>query len=327
MTQNRRDVIKSSIAITLLTVSKASAQGARPRKIGIVHSTGFVSEFEACFLQGLYEGGWEKHPAATPKKPVNILIKTARGQYGPGPGGHKGLRKAISDHGQVDLIVAAGGLVSQASANEELTSSPWPFVYLSGRVPPIASKDGKFCGVVLNTSARYPNAVSMLPDVDGAWLVQNFNSETKNAEETDWRNNIGNTNIFRFFEPPPQQNDENLYLSEVNRLRTLKPTPTGVVLSHDPYFRATASTLKTAMANLGVPICYPFKEFNPSGRDFLLPNGAPLSSIDASDRTNAYFQLGDRAADVLNNAIDEDHPIPRTQLQSKIWNGAAWVAF
>jgi hypothetical protein len=55
MNQNRRDVMKSSIALTVLTVSKASAQTAAPRKIGLVTSTRLKRNDDPmdCFLKGL----------------------------------------------------------------------------------------------------------------------------------------------------------------------------------------------------------------------------------------------------------------------------------
>src|SRR5262245_62959125 len=104
MTQNRRDFINSSIAVTLLTISKASAEGGQPRRIGIV-STGFNDEFEACFLQALKNNGWEKRP--TTLKPI-VVHGPINAPYG-GSTGHSELRKAVRTHVRgngVHLVVA-----------------------------------------------------------------------------------------------------------------------------------------------------------------------------------------------------------------------------
>jgi hypothetical protein len=333
MTQNRRDFISSSIAVTVLTVSKASAQGGQPRRIGIV-STGFNDEFEACFLQALKDGGWEKQP--TSLRPI-VVPGPINAAYG-GSTGHSALRNAVlahvTTHG-AHLIVAAGGNVTQASAWEALINIKRPFVYLSGRIPQTPMPPpppGKYCGVILNTSAQYRDAVKKFGrlgiDPSAVWLVQNRNSEQTflDGEYNDWVLQIGNTNRFLFFNPPPQANNAAQYPSEVSKLRSLSPTSKGVVVSPDSYFRLTAEAFMNAMNSVSprIPICYPFKDFNPSSPDFPLPNGATLSSANSSDQSNAYYQLGDRAADVLNNSTIAN-PIPSLQLDSKIWDGSAWA--
>jgi hypothetical protein len=81
--------------------------------------------------------------------------------------------------------------------------------------------------------------------------------------------------------------------------------------------------MKTALGT-NVPICYPFKDFNPSSPDFLLPNGATLSSSTTTDPNTAYFQLGIQAATVLNNS-SSGNPIPTNSISSKTWNGMSWA--
>jgi hypothetical protein len=334
MTQNRRVFINSSIAMTLLTMSKASAQGGQPRRIGIV-STGFNDEFEACFLQALKDDGWERQP--TSLRPI-VVPNPINAPYG-GSSGHSGLRNAVRAHVTTNgahLIVAAGGNITQASAWEELINIKRPFVYLSGRLPETPTPPpppGKYCGVILNTSPQYADAVKKFVglgiDPGAVWLVQNRNSEEAflDSEYKDWVLKIGNTNRFLFFNPPPQENKAAQYPSEVNKLRSSSPAPQGIVVSPDSYFRITAGAFTNAMNSISprIPICYPFKDFvNPSSPDFLLPNGATLSSANSSDRNNAYYQLGGRAADVLNNSTVAN-PLPQTQLDSKIWDGSAWA--
>src|ERR1700730_15927071 len=100
MTQNRRDFIKSSTAVTLLTVSSASAAPAT-RTIGIFHTTQISPEELACFQAGL-GSDW------TPDKKGE-----AKGKYG-GSVGYSELSKYIKDN--VDVFVAAGGVTSQVFA-------------------------------------------------------------------------------------------------------------------------------------------------------------------------------------------------------------------
>src|SRR5436190_9457938 len=129
MSQGRRDFIKATTtAITLLTVSKASAETAT-RLIGFVHSTQLGNEASQCFLEGLKYAGWQQGSAS---KPIRLIPKEANAQYG-GTHGHAAIRALVRQHGRVHLIVAAGGVASQRSALEEL-SGPIPFVYLSGRI-------------------------------------------------------------------------------------------------------------------------------------------------------------------------------------------------
>lgn len=326
---NRRDFIKSSAAITLFTVSRASAQPVIPRRIAFVHSTAFDAELLDCFWKGLSFAGWERPPTAQ-KSVLPVAsnpIKEARGQYNGAdrPGRHAPLRALVRQHGRPHLIVAAGGLISQASAREELNRVAVPYVYVGGRPP--TTTDAKSCGVILNGSAQFNAAVTALNvPRSGVYLLQNNNSEMADDEAGQWRQAI-NSNVFRFFDRSPFQNDSNIYDTEVTRLSRANPPPTGVVVSSDPYFRLTAGAFTNAMANLRVPVCYPFKDFNPSQPNILLPNGAKLSAPSSSSepeiRMTAYCQLGLRAGDILNNSTDTN-PVPTTPRRSVSWTGSNW---
>jgi len=244
----------------------------------------------------------------------------------------------VKQHGRVHLIASAGGVAAQRSALEEL-SGPIPFVYLSGRLPappdlPSSSGDGKYCGVILNTSGQYGDALRSFARLgvasDDVWLVQNYNSDMTQEEWLEWPSISNNNNRVRFFEPQPPpplrpiNNNEALFRSEVTRLSTLTPAPKGIVVSSDPFFRSKANEFTTAMSALRVAICSPFKDFPRSGNDFMLPGGATLSSSNIADTNTAFYQLGLRAADVLDNSTAAS-PIPATPRVSKKWNGTAWV--
>src|SRR5260370_42102924 len=95
MSQNRRDFIKSSTAITLLTVSSASAAPAT-RNIAIFHSTRVSDQDLRCFQAGLGSSNtWQAS-----------IVKSgeAVGPYG-GSHGHDVLRSFIRGK-HVHLIVA-----------------------------------------------------------------------------------------------------------------------------------------------------------------------------------------------------------------------------
>jgi hypothetical protein len=327
MTQDRRNFIKSTTALTFITVSKASAQ--QSRTIGIFHSTQFDQEPLDCFKAGLASVGHSWQPTYNNEG-------EAKGQYG-GSHGHSALRGFIHNK-HVDLIVAAGGVASQMSALEELVNIP--FVYLSGRAPtpPSSTANGQYCGVILNTSAQYSNAFASLGiSADDVWLIQNYNSDMTPGELADWGYKRYS---FRLFESSPSSPIDNpnpnstpavqtAFANEWARFARLYPgvQPKGVIVSSDPYFRLTAQSFKSAMKTaLGtnVPMCYPFKDFNPSSPDFLLPKGATLSSSTTTDPNTAYFKLGIQAATVLNNS-SSGNPIPANSIPSQTWNGMSWV--
>lgn len=356
MLRTRRNFLSASIAV--LTVTKAAAQRRplapppTPRRIGIVSTITFDLEFRACFLAGLADNnGWQ---LASPTKPIAFPTPfgghnpgEADGKYG-GTHGHTVLRKLINDHtqgqGGIHLIVAAGGLTTQAAAFEELQGGLIPFVYLAGHFPPSlplplpagakAPPPGLYCGVVLNISELHAGAADALAKKGatkaGIWLVENGNSDMAALECSDWQRDVNN-NCFFFFNDPKIDNPDpstarSTYLNEVLKLKAQNPTPTGVVVSSDPYFRTTAPDFAFAMTTLmpGVPVCYPFADFSPSGSNILLTNAPVLSTPTATDANNAYFQLGKRAADVLNNSTDAT-PMPASKLTSKMWDGSKWV--
>src|SRR5437660_350576 len=102
MRQNRRDFIKSSTAVTLLTVSSASAAPAT-RNVAIFHTTRVSDQELRCFQAGLgSSNNWHASLAKAGE---------AFGQYG-GSHGHDVLRGFIRGK-HVHLIVAAGGVSSQ----------------------------------------------------------------------------------------------------------------------------------------------------------------------------------------------------------------------
>jgi hypothetical protein len=314
----------------------------------MVSTITFDLEFQACFLAGLADNnGWQ---LTSPTKPIGFPTPAgghnpgqADGKYG-GTHGHTVLRNLINNHtqghGGIHLIVAAGGLTTQAAAFAELQGGRIPFVYLAGHFPPplqpgaSAPAPGLYCGVVLNTSGLHAGAADALAQQGaaraGIWLVENGNSDMAVPECGDWHRDVNNNCFFFFSNPkidnPDPSNARSAYLNEVLKLKAQNPAPTGVVVSSDPYFRTTAPDFAFAMTTLmpGVPVCYPFADFSPSGSNILLPHAPALSSSTSTDPNNAYFQLGKRAANVLSNSTAAS-PMPATKLASKMWDGSNWV--
>jgi hypothetical protein len=331
MTQNRRDFIKSSAALTFLTVTSASAQVAR--RIGIFHSTKINDQEMACFMHGLgSSANWT---------PSTVKKGEAYGAYG-GSRGRRVLHRYID--GNVDVIVAAGGVTSQMAALEALPHLPIPFVYMSGRAanPPSSTANGKYCGVILNVFAQYTNALNNtnftsvgIQGKGDVLLIQNYNADMTPDELKEWGYNYPS---FRFFESavpinnpdPDADNSANIQAAfdkEWVRFSRLNlPRPKGVIVNPDPYFRQTASdfiaALKRALPN--IPVCYPFSDYSLSGSDFLLPSAPTLSSSTATDPNTAYYQLGMRVNAVLNG-LSMGNPIPPNPIHSRIWNGQQWA--
>jgi hypothetical protein len=276
MNPNRRDLVKSSIAITFLTVSKASAQS--NKTIGVVTTIKLKRPDEEwqCFVAGLNADGWYETWGGA--KHVILHDPTgAGGNYG-GSFNTNFLRGLIAGHGGVDLIGVVGGVISRVAASQELTNIP--YVYLSGMAPSDPSTSpptplptaiaGKYSGIILNIPALYAAARTALSSShpENVWLVQNNNSGMTPAETCAWRDGFTSDRDFRFFEPapgappPPPDNNASQFGTEVGKLtaKMAGTNPTGVVVSPDAFFRMEKTAFTTAMTSgLNVPICYPLR--------------------------------------------------------------------
>jgi hypothetical protein len=340
MTPNRRDLIKSSIAITFITVSKtASAQ--QPKKVGIVSTIRLQKTDEEwlCLVKGLNYGGYQL-TGGGPLKHVDLHDpQGVDAKYG-GSHGTNDLKTAFNGFNNVDVIGAVGGVISRVAASQVLTSIP--YVYLSGMAPsdpsttpstPLpTSVAGKYCGIILNTPALYPNARTALSsNAANVWLVQNYNSGMTKDELAAWQNGFRNDRDFRFFQPASASNPiDNVaanFPTEVAKLKaTMGTNVTGVIISPDAFFRwqhpLFTSAITDPTSGLGVPICYPFKDYSLGTNDQLLNGGAVLSipitstTTDPEVQATAYCQFGMLVALMLDN--------PSVLIASKKWAGA-WV--
>jgi hypothetical protein len=318
MTQNRRDFIKSSAAVTLLTVSNASAAPAA-RKIGVFHTTQISDQEWECFEAGLGSTTWQLKKEGE-----------AKGQYG-GSHKHSVLENYIKKE-NVDVIVAAGGVTSLVAASDALSAIGIPFVYMSGRAanPPSSAANGKYCGVILNTS-QYDGALTKMGfNKSDVLLIQNYNSDLTRGELIAWGYNNPSFRFFESSEPidNPDPNDNTAvqkgFNQEWERFARIYQQPKGVIVNADPYFRFTAQLFKAALQQAlpDIPVCYPFSDYGSfTSPDFLLPGAPTLSSSTTNDTNNAYYVLGARVADVLNNS-SSGAPIPAHKIDSMIWDGS-----
>jgi hypothetical protein len=334
MNLNRRDLVKSSIAITFLTVSKASAQ--IQKTIGVVTTIKLNRNDDEwqCFVAGLNQDGWYETGGGS--KHVIFHDPTgAEGKYG-GSFNTSFLKGLIAGHDGVDLIGVVGGVISRVAAAQQLTNIP--YVYLSGMAPSDSSTSpptplppaiaGQYSGIILNIPALYAAARMQVggSSPGNVWLVQNYNSGMTPAETFAWQNGFRTDRDFKFFDPAgahtSPNNDASQFGSEVAKLITkMSGTVSGVIVSPDAFFRWQKTPFTTAMTSgLNVPICYPFKDYplrTTPVTDQLL-KGSPALSIDPNGanpndvQQTAYYQFGYLAGQFLDN--------PNTLQPAKTWN-------
>src|SRR5262245_8858776 len=193
MKGSRRDFIKTSTALSVITVTRAVAQ-ADPKKIALVVTTNKKDKHEAAMLRALSDYRWH------PRHPDD---KHANGKY------DKIKDDAKDVYDKVDLIVAAGALpaaIAVATVLKEQKSST-PFIFLIGRYPQSASGDdadaadlfnskNKAGGVDMNVPAQLENNFKQLRDdhgvsIDKVGLILNRSNPFSIPELTAWQGITG----------------------------------------------------------------------------------------------------------------------------------------
>jgi hypothetical protein len=319
MKESRRDFIKASLAISVITVSRATTQPAQaaaagPKKIALVVSTKKKDNHEAAFAQALSNFHW--HPVHNDKH--------ADGDY------DKIKPDAKDVDGQVDLIVAAGGLpaaIAVATALKEDSSST-PFVFLVGRYPQSASGDdlaaaglfnssNKAGGVDQNVPAQNENNFKLLRDnhgvaIDKVGLIVNDKNPITTPEVTAWKNitDSGKQPDARFIYHLASNDASGLKKLFDDIRNTKPPPPDGIIVSSDAYLRSLGNVdfdkqLRDPATGGGkFPgwVCYPYKEYVlASGANSVYSPYTPdLATAAATDQNTAYWQLGLKAVDALN---------------------------
>jgi len=274
-----------------------------------------------CLKRGLKDNNWDPG-SATP--PVTIPGAGEVGGNYNGTYKHDSLKQAIKNLGTVDIVVAAGGLVSAMAASEQLASDN-AFIFMAGSLPASGTITHSAGGVVLNTIAQNDDRrTKMLPalkpgiDTSNVFLVQNYNSEMTQLEKNAWFNP---ENVFPFFN---QRNNSPDFSMDIKTLGMKNPS--GLVVSADPYFRMYRKLFTKQLKTLNIPVCYPFKEFvdeAPAGSvcNWLGPTlGIDLIANPAPTQTEimatAGWQLGKKVASFLTNP---------TSVGNVQWDGTMWI--
>jgi hypothetical protein len=351
MKESRRDFIKTSAALGVLSVTKASAQAAlQPavaKTIGFVVSTKDKANHIAAFLQALNDGGWE---AAGQK--ASVFWLSAEGEYGPM---HDELKNHAKRHlaRNVNMIVAAGGLpaaVAVAAAIDE-NNATTPFIYLIGRRPtsntgddvdaaPLYKSNYKAGGVDQNLPALNKENLQLLKThgvaIDKVGLIVNDNNPITKPEVTAWKN---------LSDPVSSQNPDPKFIFDLQgeneqslpvllkKIRDVSPQkPDGIVVSSDPYLRSVGADFDAQLrapagGNFTGWVCYPYKEYldPPASAQSIQSTSTPaLATEDPTDLNTAYYQLGKKTAQVLDQLKANPHAQPDAGVV--MWDGMKWCS-
>jgi hypothetical protein len=290
--------------------------------IAIVTSTSFGGSNKDCFKAGLASALSSQH------QPTILDPFESDGSYSDL---RQLVRKAVNNNPRPDLIVAAGGLEMAQAAAWELQEQDPKFIFMSndaleGRA--VALAGGANINAPGEDAARKALLKSKYPNVQDAsmYLVVNNNSPMWPNDAKNWPP----ARVARFFDgvPNPRKNEQttdadNHFIAEFDQLAQRKPTPTGLVISADPYFRYWRTAFAIALAEkIPVPVCYPFQEFvDVSARTANKGNSIALdkpplnNSSDPGDQTTAYFQLGRQVGKFVAGTAD---------VGVVTWNGSEW---
>jgi hypothetical protein len=351
MKASRRNFIHTSAAFGVLSVTKAGAQPAtraRPltasaKKIGFVVSTRDQPNHLLSFLQALSDKGW----GPTAAKKASLFWASADGQYG---SAHDALQKHAKKHirqHKVDMIVAAGGLMTAIAVAKSLNAigpANLPFVYLIGRSPTAADSNAadffqsrfKSGGVDQNIPALNEQSFQQLKNksgnvvtVDNVGLIVNDNNAMSNPEVALW---TANGHKPSFVYQVQGENDKQVSML-FQKIKSASPQPAGIVVSSDPYLRSVGPDFDTSLrdangGNFSGWVCYPYQEYldqdppanNQSIKSDFTP---PLATDDPTDQKSAYYQLGLKAGAVLDALVA--NPGTKPDVGILTWNGSSWA--
>jgi hypothetical protein len=312
MKESRRDFIKASLAVSVITVSRATTQAAPAKKkqIAFIVSTKKKDTHEAAFAQALSTFHWD---------PDHPNDKHEDGDYAKIKGDAKNLAK------QVDLIVAAGGLpaaLAVATALKE-DKSDTPFVFLVGYYPQSAGGDlddlftssNKAGGVNQNVPAQNENNFKLLRDdhgvaIDKVGLIVNDKNPITTPEVAAWKNiTDSGKNPNPDFIYHLKSNDATGLKTLFDDIKNTKPgPPDGLVVSSDAYLRSLGNDdFDKQLRDAGGGkfsgwVCYPYQEYvAATGANSVYSRSTPqLATLYPTDRNTGYWQLGQKAVDALN---------------------------
>jgi len=279
------------------------------KTVAIVTSITFGGDNEACFKKGLL---------ASLKTPPNILPPLqANGNFNDA-GLRALIRSAANNIPKPDLIVTAGGLTTAIAASAELGQADPKFVFLSGDTLPGGHPTALAGGVNMDNPGQDQLRRRKLTDPPFSvppgkiYLVVNSNGPMSVKDANNWPP----AKVARFFDGVPNPTDPTAaFDNEFAALQKRTPTPEGLVISADPYFRLWRTAFTAALGRiLPIPVCYPFEGFidaiNNQPNKPNIGNSIALDQPNLNNPTNdddpntAYFQLGKQAGRFLDTAAD-----------------------
>jgi hypothetical protein len=260
--------------------------------IRIITSAKFSTQMSDAFKAGLADAGRS-----------GDVINTAEidGAYDDGDGvtgTHQELYDAMTSAdgtANVDLIIAAGGLLAAHAANKKIQNKP--FLVLFGESPRFVLDNDLYCGgvnldMVSQTIARHDFIVSRYSiAADRVCLIWNSNSKIGRFERKAWKRNHN---------WPAEEVATNSEAAITTAFTNAKAKGDAVVVGGDPYFTAHMNAVVAAAndsATKQLKVCYPFGMYKNA-----TPSPKPkVSMIYGSDLEYAYRMVGRKAGAVLDN--------------------------
>jgi hypothetical protein len=344
MTNTRREFIKGSLALSVMTVSSARAQAPKKR-IALVHSAGW--EEHTSLSNPLYQdfaAGLAQHQyylGSTGNE--NYLYRAVRGHYKDQDNGDdiKSALDGATAHANIDLVIAAGGFVS-AKGVSRANNGP-KFLYIVGATPSANDLgNNAIGGVNLNSIVQngarllsLTNAASALPK--DILLLQNYNSRNRRDEATNWATQLHgmvpdpSSKYFPLFQPGNQSSNPSAGNPDPDDPTTVMAAlkysldhfsdlnAKGIVVSADPFFGRIGPLLVAALSALSVPVIYPLADYARFGASASNCIGPYLGGIgNPNGIPSAYWKLGDKAGTYLMTS-----PAPASVGMST-WTGSTW---
>jgi len=342
MKKGHKDSIKKSARIGALAQSGLAAKkkAAATKKIGFVVSTRDQPYHLLAFLQALKDQGWGPTKA-------KVVWASADGRYGSARDELQNHAKKHIRRNNVDMIVAAGGLTTAIAVAKAIDAVGQPrlqFVYLIGRSPlapeteaaAFFSSRHKAGGVDQNIPAQNERNFQQLKNQPGSTvtatsvgLVVNDNNAMTKPEVQQWTAN-GHQFVYQV-----QGNNEQQVPRLLQRIKQ-GPQPAGLVVSSDPYLRSVGPEFDMQLraesgGGFAGWVCYPYQEYldqdpTPSLRSIKSDFTPQLATDDPTDSKSAYYQLGIKAAKLLDE-LDKPGKKPDDELPDVgivTWNGSDW---
>jgi hypothetical protein len=300
--------------------------------IAIVSSTAFGGGNKACFQAGLASclNGEAEPIICKPFQSLGNYTDTDLREL---------VRSAVKSSPRPDLIVTAGSLEMAQAAASELREDDPKFIFLGGdelEGEPVALAGGVNMNGPSTDEVRKTLLKNIHSSVEDAsmYLVVNNNSPWWRKDAKNWPE----SRVAKFFDGidnPPSNNRtkdaDNHFIAQFDKLAQRKPTPTGLVISADPYFSYWRKAFTIAVAEkLSIPVCYPFQDFVDASADTRnKANSVALNkpylnnSSDDSNETavylklgaTAYFQLGKQVGRFIGGIAD---------VGVVTWDGSEW---